>query len=221
VIDRPPAAPSLDARHWHDISVPLYPGVPEWPGDVQYSCGWTLRRSTGDSVNLSSITTSLHAGTHADAPLHVEDGWASSDALPLEAFSGDALVVDLQGEDGPVTLARLERDGPVRGARRVLLRTGFTVADGAFPDEWPWLDGPCCSSLCDAGLALLGVDCPSVDSKLSKTLPVHHTLFSRGAFNLENLDLRAVMPGRYALIALPLRINGLDAAPVRAVLSPR
>jgi arylformamidase len=62
------------------------------------------------------------------------------------------------------------------------------------------------------------VDAPSVDERESKTLDVHHALFGGGAFVLENLDLRGVTPGRYELVALPQRLEGLDAAPVRAVL---
>jgi arylformamidase len=67
---------------------------------------------------------------------------------------------------------------------------------------------------------LLGVDCPSVDDRESKTLAVHHALFDGGAFVLENLDLRGVTPGRWELLALPLRVGAMDAAPVRAFLRP-
>jgi len=65
---------------------------------------------------------------------------------------------------------------------------------------------------------LEGVDAPSVDDRESKTLDVHHALFDSGAYVLENLDLRGVAAGRYELIALPQRLAGLDAAPVRALL---
>ena len=67
---------------------------------------------------------------------------------------------------------------------------------------------------------LLGVDAPSVDQRESKDLATHHTLFEAGAFNIENLDLRAVAAGPYDLIAPPLRLAGLDAAPLRALLRP-
>ena len=74
------------------------------------------------------------------------------------------------------------------------------------------------NTLLGLGLRLLGTDAPSVDRRESKTLAVHHMLFSGGAFNLENLDLRRVPPGAYELLAPPLRIMALDAAPVRALL---
>jgi arylformamidase len=75
--------------------------------------------------------------------------------------------------------------------------------------------------LLERGLALLGVDSPSVDSRHSKTLDVHRALFGGGAYNLESLDLRQVADGEYELTAYPILVHGLDAAPARAVLRPR
>jgi arylformamidase len=208
-----------------DVSVALRPGTPEWPGDTPYSCGWTWSIATGDSVNVSTITTSPHVGTHADAPLHVRDGWPASDALPLDAFVGRCAVVDLPGTADAVALEALERHAANGGVRladvqRLLLRTGRTIAAGVFPEEWPWLTPDCARALADRGLVLLGVDAPSVDARASTALATHHALFAGGAFNIENLDLRAVPAGWYELLAPPLRIVGLDAAPLRALLRP-
>ena len=172
----------------------------------------------GASVNVSAITTSPHVGTHADAPLHVRDGWPGADELPLQAFHGASTVVDLSDLHGSVSLAELERRTGATAVERLLLRTGRTIADGRFPDDWPVLDEACVRALLGRGLRLLGVDAPSVDERESKSLPVHHTLFDGGGCILENLDLRHVTPGEYELIAFPVRLMGLDAAPVRAVL---
>ena len=200
-----------------DISVLVRPGTPEWPGDVPFSCGWTCRIADGAAVNLSSTSGSPHVGTHADAPLHVHDGWASSDALPIDAFIGTALVLDVSdAADGELTLRA--DDARLAGVERLLLRTGRSIAGGTFPDAWPVLSPTVAAELARRGLRLLGVDCPSVDERESKSLAVHHALFAGGAFVLENLDLREVPPGHYELLALPQRLHGLDAAPVRAVL---
>jgi arylformamidase len=200
-----------------DVSVLVRPGTPEWPGDVPFSCGWSCRIADGASVNLSNIAGSPHVGTHADAPLHVRDGWPASDALPLEPFLGDALVLDVS--DAPAGPLGVDADDPrLAGVTRLLLRTGRTIADGRFPDHWPVLTPACAAALTSRGLVLLGVDAPSVDERESKSLAVHQVLFAGGAFILENLDFRRVEPGRYELVALPQRLDGLDAAPVRAVL---
>ena len=204
----------------HDISVAVRVGTPEWPGDAPFACGWTTRITDGASVNLSNVSGSPHVGTHADAPLHVRDGWPASDDLPLDAFLGEALVLDVSDTaPGPISLT--PDDPRLRGVERLLLRTGQSIAGGLFPSAWPVLSAATASALVAAGLRLLGVDAPSVDERESRSLAVHHALFGGGAFVLENLDLRAIPDGRYELVALPQRLVGLDAAPVRAILRTR
>jgi arylformamidase len=176
-------------------------------------------------VNVSAITMSPHVGTHADAPLHVRDGWPASDALPLDAFVGECAVVDVPGVAEEIEMDALARHAATSGVRledttRLLLRTGRTIAAGVFPDDWPSLTPECVRALSRSGLRLLGVDAPSVDPRASQDLATHRALFEAGAYNIENLDLRAVRAGRYELIAPPLRLAGLDAAPLRALLRP-
>jgi arylformamidase len=201
-----------------DISVVLGPGTPQWPGDTPYSCGWASTIAGGHSVNVSAINTSPHVGTHADAPLHVRDGWPGTHELSLEAFFGPATVVDISELTGEITIDMLDRASPDSDIERLLLRTNCSIAGSEFPEEWPALSESCARTLLGRGLKLLGVDCPSVDERESKSLPVHHMLFAGNASILENLDLRRISAGDYELIAFPVKIMALDAAPVRAVL---
>jgi arylformamidase len=202
----------------HDISVPFSAGTPEWPGDTPFACGWAWQIASGASVNVSRLTMSPHVGTHADAPLHVRIGAAGADALPLTPFLGPARVVDVSRSEGTITLADLQHGGYTVDTVRLLLRTGRTVATGQFPERWPSLSPDAARALARAGLRLLGVDAPSVDDRESKTLDVHHALFDGGAYVLENLDLRGIAPGPWELLALPMPIGAVDAAPVRALL---
>ncbi|HEX6536390.1 MAG TPA: cyclase family protein [Gemmatimonadaceae bacterium] len=203
-----------------DISIAMAAGTPEWPGDTPFSCRWTWERARGESVNVSAITASPHVGTHADAPLHVRDGWPASHELPLDAFAGHAVVYGVPGEPRPLGLDDL---AGLPGGRieRLLLRTGRSVAEGIFPHAWPALTPDVVRALLARGLRLLGVDAPSVDARESTTLEVHHALFEGGAYNLENLDLRGVPDGEYDLFAFPVKVHGADAAPARAVLRAR
>jgi arylformamidase len=201
-----------------DISISVSASTPEWPGDTPWTCGWTSTISNGASVNLSSVTASPHVGTHADAPLHVRDGWPGSHELPLEAFYGPAIVVDVTGLEGELSFAVIEPLVAAYRLERLILKTGCTVASGTFPEKWPTLSEACARSLLGLGLKLLGVDAPSVDARESTSLAVHKMLFSGNAFILENLELRRTTAGAYDLIAFPVKMMSLDAAPVRAIL---
>ena len=209
---------TLRDEGWFDVTVPLAAGVPPWPGDTAVSCGWTMRLDAGDSVNVGVFTASPHVGTHADAPLHVRDGAAPSEAMPVLPFNGLVHVVDVRGLTGGVTREQLAERLAVPQPLRIFLRTGASVAEGRFPESWPWLEPDAVTALVADGLRLLGTDAPSVDAREAKQLRVHHACFDQGAWILENVDLRDVTPGAYELRALPMRVDGLDAAPVRALL---
>jgi arylformamidase len=205
-------------RVLRDISIAVKPGTPEWPGDTPFSCTWAWQMARGASVNVSSFTTSPHVGTHADAPLHVRDGWPASHELPLGAFMGPAVVCTAPAGATTLELGDLGSLPPEGNVERLLLRTGCSIAGGSFPERWPVLTVGAVRALLRRGLRLLGVDAPSMDARDSTSLAVHRALFEGGAYNLENLDLRGVEDGAYELIALPLLLEGLDAAPVRALL---
>jgi arylformamidase len=207
-------------RPIHDISVAFAPGTPEWPGDTPCSCGWCWEIVAGASVNVSRLETSPHVGTHADAPLHVAMDATGANGLPVDAFIGLSRVLDIRHLEGEITMSQLEAAGYLAGTARLLLHTGRTIANGHFPEGWPVLAPAAARALIADGLRLLGVDCPSVDARESKTLAVHRVLFDGGAYLLENLDLRAIRPGPYELLAPPLAVGAIDAAPVRALLRP-
>jgi arylformamidase len=203
-----------------DVSQPLGPGTATWPGDRAFELDWTLRRDRGDSVDVAAIALSVHTGTHADGPAHTTDGPAVG-TLGLEAFMGPAVVVDarsfVQGEPPLVGPEVLDGVDPSE-TPRVLLRTRDRVDPGRFPERFAALAPSLARRLAEAGYALVGTDAPSVDPESSRSLETHRILAGAGIVNLENLVLTDVEPGRYTLVALPLRLTAADSSPVRAVL---
>lgn len=202
-----------------DISRSVSPATAVWPGDQEVQWTWTARRNEDESsVNLGSLRLSTHTGTHVDAPLHVRQQGQATDDLPLDSFVGPARVVNVNVNTPSVRPKHVDQlDGP--SAERVLFKTSSGVSPD---DEWPDAVVPIhpdtIHALADAGVSLVGTDAPSVDPLDSTDLPAHHALLDTGIVNLEGLVLTDVPPGRYELIALPLKIVGADAAPVRAVL---
>ena len=171
-------------------------------------------------MNVAAITASVHVGTHADGPLHTGDGPAVGE-IPLEPFIGPAEVVDARGQvagDPPLVGAGVLDGLDATIAPRVLLRTRDADEPDRFPERFAALSPDLCRRLAEMGFRLVGTDAPSVDPVDSKELESHRVLVEAGIPNLENLALSGVAPGRYILVALPLRLVEADSSPVRAVL---
>jgi arylformamidase len=200
----------------YDLSPTIDETLPVWPGDTPFQRRWIARLEDGAAVNLSTIAATVHLGSHADAPLHTEPAGAAIDAVPLSAYVGPCRVLTV----GAAELALPEHLPPFcAGATpRVLLKTGSADGGGAFPERFTAVSPALARHLMERGVVLLGTDCPSVDPFSSKALEAHHILLGGGVAVLEGLLLRDVPPGPYELVALPLKLGGLDASPVRAIL---
>jgi arylformamidase len=200
-----------------DISPALSVGMGVFPGDAPFEVSQTFAIGPGCPVNVARIAMSTHCGAHVDAPLHYDAAGASIDNLDLDDFIGPARVIDARG---PGPLCRFEEiETALDGAPpRLLFRLMETGDHFNWPAGFRALAPETVERLAEAGTRLIGVDVPSVDPETSKELPSHMACRRHDIRIIENLVLSDVMPGDYELIALPLRLKGLDAAPVRAVL---
>jgi len=199
-----------------DISQRVSPDVAVFPGDTPFSIRKVASLADGDSCDVSTITTTVHAGTHADAPSHFLTSAPAIDAVPLERYFGPCRVVQRLG-DGPLTADDVRSWAPMKGMR-YLVRTRESVDPNVFPAAFAHFTEESAAVLADAGVVLIGLDTPSVDHQDSKDLAAHKRLLTAEVAILENLDLAHVRPGPYELMAFPVRFAGADAAPVRAVL---
>ena len=200
-----------------DISPPLRLGMGVFPGDAAYQVSQTFAIGPGCPVNVSSVAMSTHCGAHADAPLHYDSRGASIDELELGDFIGPARVIDARGAGALCQFEEIA--SALDGAPPRLL---FRLTDRLDPMLWPTgfraLAAEAIEQLAARGTRLIGVDVPSVDPETSKDPPSHMACNRHDIRIVENLMLADVAPGDYELIALPLKLQGLDAAPVRAVL---
>lgn len=205
---------------WIDVTRPLAAGMIQWPGDPPFQLRRIQCLAGPGTVNLGEIQTCLHVGTHIDAPLHcLPDGGDIAD-VPLEALCGPAVVVDVT-TPGPIAPADM---GPARVSvgDRILLRTlnrHLWREPGFRPDYQP-LSAEAAEWLARAGVRLVGIDYLSPDASADADLPVHQILLSAGVVLIEGLDLDPIRPGWYEMVALPLKIAGAEASPVRVILRP-
>jgi len=200
-----------------DITRPLGVGTPAWPGDTPFGLAWPATHADGAAV--SRLTLSPHLGTHLDAPLHIVADGANAGTIPLAACVGSCEVVAVGPDPTPISPHRLPPGwGP--GAPRILFATGTWPSGAQIPPRFASLAPETVDLLADNGVVLVGLDTPSVDDSAATELVAHRRCVARRVLILEGLDLSGVAPGLYTLIALPLRLVGVEASPVRAVLLP-
>ena len=204
------------ARLW-DISPAIGPGFPVFPGDTPFAQRWTWTLDERCPVNVSEITLSPHTGAHTDAPLHyASDGAAMAD-VPLDAYLGPCRVVHAL-DSSPLVQPQQLADALDNAPPRVLIRTAHRAAVGEWDPGFTALAPRTVDLLHARGVKLVGIDTPSLDPADSKSLDSHQRIRAHGMAILEGLVLDDVPPGDYELIALPLKLAGCDASPVRAVL---
>ena len=207
---------------WLDISAQVAAGMATFEGDPEVRIELVKSLARGDVCNLTRIEMGAHSGTHIDAPVHFVEGGASSEGIPLDAVLGPAWVVDGRRQRAAITAEDLERlDIPI-GEVRILFRTSNSELWGrpGFQRGFVGLDATAATALVRRGAVLVGIDYLSI-APFGDPTPTHRALLGAGVVVLEGLDLRAVEPGPYELVCLPLRIVGSDGAPARALLKPR
>ncbi|MGD1915267.1 MAG: cyclase family protein [Phycisphaerales bacterium] len=210
-----------------DISPPLSPRTAVFPGDTPLSRRVLMDTANGDHLTLSTLTSTVHVGSHADGENHYKPGGRAIDEHSLEVYLGPCVVAPVLAESGQRfgldaidekwldALAGLVADGQ---PGRLLLHTGTGGSPESFPNDLAAPEPAAIDELAERGVRLLGVDTPSVDLADAKDLIGHAACARGGVSILEGLVLDGVEPGVWELIALPLKLVGFDASPVRAVL---
>jgi arylformamidase len=202
----------------YDISPPLTPSLAVWPGDTPLSREvlMDMRPPKCDNITLSTLRGTAHLGAHADGPNHYGADAPGIDQRDLDYYLGSCQVMHVNVERG----SRVERrDLPfdVR-AKRVLIATNTYPDPNHFSEDFAGLSPQLVDFMHTRGVKLIGIDTPSVDLFSSKDLPAHKRFLANDMAILEGLILSGVPDGVYELIALPLKLVGFDASPVRAVL---
>jgi arylformamidase len=203
----------------YDISVPIRSGGLVYPGNPEIEITLQQAVAKGAGANVSFIRFGSHTGTHADAARHFFDDGQTVDKIPLERLIGPALLLSFPDDLRSVSAADLSNHD-LKGRKRVLIRTrnSALLSQKEFVRDYTYLAPDGAQYLVDNGVELVGVDYLSIEQFHSGHHKTHRILLERSVVILEGLDLSVPAPGEYELICLPLRIEGCDGAPARAVL---
>ena len=202
----------------YDITPPLTGDLQVWPGDPPLTRAILGTRQRVAAGTTSAIHATVHLGAHVDAPSHCGADLPSIGECDLAAYIGPCQVIRLAVERGRRITPDLLKTPPI--AQRLLLATGTYPDPTRFNDDFAALSPELIEALHRKGVKLVGIDTPSVDLFGDDHLPTHHAAIKRGIAILEGIVLDRVPEGMYELIALPLRLVGFDASPVRAILRP-
>ena len=199
-----------------DISPTISADLPVWPGDTPFAATPTWEIADGCPVHVSRMSMTTHLGAHTDAPSHYDPAGAAIDAVGLAPYLGPCRVIHCIDAERvePAHLA-----GKLAGVPpRVLLRTYRNAPQRAWDAAFPAIAPAAIELLASHGVILIGTDAASLDPQDSKTLDAHHAVRAGRMAILEGVVLDDVPEGDYELIALPLKLAGMDASPVRAIL---
>jgi arylformamidase len=203
----------------YDISVPIRSGGLVYPGNPEIDIALQQAIAKGASANVSTIRFGSHTGTHADASRHFFDDGQTADKIPLDRLIGPALLLGFSDEVRSVGAAEL-REHDLKNHKRILLRTrnSALLSRKEFVNDYTYLAPDGAQYLVDKGVELVGIDYLSIEQFHSGHHRTHRTLLERSVVIVEGLDLSVPPSGEYQFICLPLRIEGCDGAPARAVL---
>jgi len=196
-----------------DISRPLSEDMLIYPGDIRP----TFYQEERGQYLIGDIHLSTHTGTHIDAPLHYLKTGTTIDTVSLDSLMGKCRVLDVTDAGPIITADHLK--GRLDGISRFLLKTSFSGTD-RFEENYPSLSLDAAHMISELGVYCVGIDTPSIES-FGCDGAVHRKLLSCNCIIIELLDLSHIEEGDYDMVALPLRLKGMDGSPARVVLMGR
>lgn len=209
------------AEDWIDVSVPLRTGMVHWPDNPPVSIERALDIGRGDAANVSKLSMGVHTGTHMDAPIHFFPTGKGIDSMPLTAAIGRARVIEISD---PVSIKPEElRPHQIQPGERILFKTRNSPRcwqTNDFVKDFVYISSEAAQYLVEQKVQIVGVDYLSVGGYFKDGPETHHALLGAGIWIIEGLNLSNIRPGSVELICLPIKIEGSDGAPARAILRP-
>lgn len=226
----------------YDITLPIYEGMPVYKNKPEKQPEFEIVSNFPTaSARETRIHLDVHTGTHVDAPLHMVPDGATTESIQLEKLVRRCKVLDLTHLDEAIGRSDLESvsrgtpgssnaseppglSGVQLGSQSpgicegdFLLFKTRNSEDTAFNPAFVYLAEDGAKYLAELGIAGVGIDALGIE-RSQPGHPTHKALFGVGAVIMEGLQLREVPAGSYLMVAAPLRLIGLDAAPARVIL---
>lgn len=205
-----------------DLTLPLRHGM----RGVAFS---PKHRLAVDGWNSTILELYSHAGTHLDAPVHFGAGEGTIDQIAPHRFLSIAWLADVSrvGPGGRIGLPEVGAVADqVRPGQSLLLRTGWSQyvdSPALYRDRLPRIGEDLAHWCVERGINAIGVEPPSVAdvNNLPEVTRIHCLLLGAGIMIVEGLaQLEALPPSPFLFGAFPLKLEGIDGSPCRALAWP-
>lgn len=208
---------SDNGKRVFDISPEISKSTAVFPGDTVFSQNVLMDCKKGDNFGLSAFTTTPHIGAHTDAPNHYHAEGVGISERSLNYYFGTCQVISVSVPRGE--RVRCKDYSQIKiSAPRILFKTNSFPNPDSWNGDFNGLSQEVIEHLAKNNVCLVGIDTPSIDPANDKELECHHGVYKNNMAILEGIVLTHVTDGNYQLVALPLKMQNLDASPVRAVL---
>lgn len=210
---------SKTKNDWIDISLTIKTGRIVWPGDPEVEVTKLMQIEKGDICNTRLLKCPVHVGTHIDAPLHFIKGGEGIETLPLSSLAGNAKVIEIKNEE-KIPLNEIE-DKEISEGDIILFKTinsSLYLKEAAFNENYIYLSTEAARYLVSKNISTVGIDYYSIAGINDNIVECHEILLGTKVTIIEGLDLSEITAGEYEFVCLPLKIEGSDGAPARAII---
>lgn len=201
-----------------DVSMTIEPSMYVWKGRDSKRPEFTITRDyvDGEGARETHVGMDMHTGTHIDAPLHFIFEGQTMGSIPLEKLLRPVKVFDLTAVDEVITQQDLEKLDINQGDF-VLFKTRNSLED-IIESNFIYISSSAAEKLVDLGVEGVGIDALGVERD-QPDHGTHNALLGAGVIIIEGLRLKEVDQGQYFMIAAPLKVDSLEAAPARVLLT--
>jgi len=206
-------------NEWIDISLTIKTGRIVWPGDPEVVVSKLMQIKNGDICNTSFLKCPVHVGTHIDAPLHFIDGGDGIETLPLSSLAGKARVIEINNKK-EIPFSEI-KDSGIKEGDIVLFKTVNSskyLKETTFNENYVYLSTEAARFLVSKKISTVGIDYYSIAGVNNNLTECHEVLLGAKVTIIEGLDLSKITAGEYEFICLPLKIEGSDGSPARAII---
>ena len=204
--------------NWIDITACIQNDMVHWPGEIPVKIQKSSAIQNGDEANVTALKFSAHTGTHIDAENHFFSDGEDTLQIPMSRMIGPVTIFQVKDEH-QITLKEI-KSFLIRSGDRIIFKTKNSDIDWVsepFNKNYISLDTDAAVYLSEIGISCIGVDYLSV-AQFDHAAEVHRTLLEKKILIIEGLILFNVIPGKYEMICLPLKIKDADGAPARVLL---